>query len=542
MIPRLGTTKESSNSLKNRWVPPSKKKEESKAEIKKKIVVEREVQTKTAKQKQVTSSSSATKAVEGARNNGKHTGELEEARKANEKINKWVSKPQNRKRVHPVKKQDDRYEMKQESYGKKRKVTDESTEGRKMAKIEKRAERLSKDESTEGRKMAKMEKRAKRVTDESTEGRKMAKIEKRAERVTDESTEGRKTAKIEKRAERLSKDSTSNANETERKQIKKIVDKPLVFETPNMLKEDKFSPSVVSDYATEASFCSIKSEQSHAAAAAPSGSPRFALGNVVAEWSPMPVISTINVKNSAVFEQPKAKSIEEILTKEKGEVPADSDSDSSSDSETDEEEVLMWAEKMFGVTPPELLKLRQQQVAESSDESSDEEESDEEVDRADPQATMFRRKPLTQPNKKKFGVKRKSNEEIEEETRKAAEDRKSKKEEAKPLTGAQIRAILGEDYDVAPSSHWVRRSSRQPCKAALRTPGVRAVLDKLRGNDSDMVVLKMKKYVNDPDTPQVVIDAVLDALEENTNCEALYIQVSILSALLLAELCLCDYF
>ena len=309
-----------------------------------------------------------------------------------------------------------------------------------------------------------------------------------------------------------------------------------------MLKEDKFSPSVVSDYATEASFCSIKSEQSHAAAAAPSGSPRFALGNVVAEWSPMPVISTINVKNSAVFEQPKAKSIEEILTKEKGEVPADSDSDSSSDSETDEEEVLMWAEKMFGVTPPELLKLRQQQVAESSDESSDEEESDEEVDRADPQATMFRRKPLTQPNKKKFGVKRKSNEEIEEETRKAAEDRKSKKEEAKPLTGAQIRAILGEDYDVAPSSHWVRRSSRQPCKAALRTPGVRAVLDKLRGNDSDMVVLKMKKYVNDPDTPQVVIDAVLDALEENTNCEALYIQVSILSALLLAELCLCDYF
>ena len=481
MIPRLGTTKESSNSLKNRWVPPSKKKEESKAEIKKKIVVEREVQTKTAKQKQVTSSSSATKAVEGARNNGKHTGELEEARKANEKINKWVSKPQNRKRVHPVKKQDDRYEMKQESYGKKRKVTDESTEGR-------------------------------------------------------------KTAKIEKRAERLSKDSTSNANETERKQIKKIVDKPLVFETPNMLKEDKFSPSVVSDYATEASFCSIKSEQSHAAAAAPSGSPRFALGNVVAEWSPMPVISTINVKNSAVFEQPKAKSIEEILTKEKGEVPADSDSDSSSDSETDEEEVLMWAEKMFGVTPPELLKLRQQQVAESSDESSDEEESDEEVDRADPQATMFRRKPLTQPNKKKFGVKRKSNEEIEEETRKAAEDRKSKKEEAKPLTGAQIRAILGEDYDVAPSSHWVRRSSRQPCKAALRTPGVRAVLDKLRGNDSDMVVLKMKKYVNDPDTPQVVIDAVLDALEENTNCEALYIQVSILSALLLAELCLCDYF
>jgi hypothetical protein len=68
---------------------------------------------------------------------------------------------------------------------------------------------------------------------------------------------------------------------------------------------------------------------------------------------------------------------------------------------------------------------------------------------------------------------------------------------------------------------------RQPSKAALHSTQTRALLDKLRNNDSDMVVLKMKKYINDPDTPQVVIDAVLDALEENTNCEALFIQVSI---------------
>jgi len=40
-----------------------------------------------------------------------------------------------------------------------------------------------------------------------------------------------------------------------------------------------------------------------------------------------------------------------------------------------------------------------------------------------------------------------------------------------------------------------------------------------------MVVLKMKKYINDPNAPSCVLDAALDAFEENTNCEALYIQV-----------------
>jgi hypothetical protein len=51
------------------------------------------------------------------------------------------------------------------------------------------------------------------------------------------------------------------------------------------------------------------------------------------------------------------------------------------------------------------------------------------------------------------------------------------------------------------------------------------LFEKLRMNDTDMVVLKMKKYLNDPNTPSVALDAVLDVLEENTNCEALYIQV-----------------
>lgn len=103
------------------------------------------------------------------------------------------------------------------------------------------------------------------------------------------------------------------------------------------------------------------------------------------------------------------------------------------------------------------------------------------------------------------------------------------KEQARPLTAAEIRLILGDDGGTE-SSTWVRRSVRQPSKSTLNAPRVKALLDKLRSNDSDMVVLKMKKYCSDLETPCLVIDAVLDALEENTNCEALYIQVCVFVA------------
>jgi hypothetical protein len=73
--------------------------------------------------------------------------------------------------------------------------------------------------------------------------------------------------------------------------------------------------------------------------------------------------------------------------------------------------------------------------------------------------------------------------------------------------------------------HFVRRSSRQPSKSILNSASVRDLLDKLKCNDSDMVVLKLKQYLNDPDIPSVIMDATFDALEENTNCQALYIQV-----------------
>ena len=100
----------------------------------------------------------------------------------------------------------------------------------------------------------------------------------------------------------------------------------------------------------------------------------------------------------------------------------------------------------------------------------------------------------------------------------------------KPLTDEEVRKILGEDSAAfGPNNNsWVRRSSRQPSKSQLNAPGVKDLIDKLKNNDSDMVVLKMKKYLNDSDVAPIVMDAALDALEENTNCQALYIQVRLL--------------
>jgi hypothetical protein len=107
----------------------------------------------------------------------------------------------------------------------------------------------------------------------------------------------------------------------------------------------------------------------------------------------------------------------------------------------------------------------------------------------------------------------------------ALDEAKHKKALAKPLTAADVRRILAEDEDsAAPATHWVRRSDRQPWRSALNHSSVQSLLGKLRDNDYDMTVLKMKKYLSDPDTPQMIIDAALDALEENTNCQALYIQ------------------
>mmetsp|Transcript_20687 Transcript_20687/g.43263 ORF Transcript_20687/g.43263 Transcript_20687/m.43263 type:complete len:602 (+) Transcript_20687:583-2388(+) len=106
------------------------------------------------------------------------------------------------------------------------------------------------------------------------------------------------------------------------------------------------------------------------------------------------------------------------------------------------------------------------------------------------------------------------------------EDRR-KREEAKPLTAKQIRKILRNDTASASTgdqNNWVRRSRRQPNMALLNSKPVRILVDMLKHNDNGMRVLKMKKHINDPNTPCAVMDAILNAMEENTNCEALYIQ------------------
>lgn len=104
---------------------------------------------------------------------------------------------------------------------------------------------------------------------------------------------------------------------------------------------------------------------------------------------------------------------------------------------------------------------------------------------------------------------------------------------ARALSMAEVNAILAKDgsptsndkpYNNQMTRHWVRRSARQPCQSAVHTSSVKSLLKKINDNDSDMVVLKLKKYLSDPDTPCVVIDAMLDALGSNTNCQALYIQ------------------
>ena len=155
-----------------------------------------------------------------------------------------------------------------------------------------------------------------------------------------------------------------------------------------------------------------------------------------------------------------------------------------SDSDTDEEELLVWAHHKLGVHIP---------------------------DRAAVDRTRRRKRRRAR--------------------REAAA--KERKEQAKPLTPAQVAAFLAEGNSTTNTntntnttgSSWVRRSMRQPSRSALQAPGVKELIAKLGANDPDMVVLKMKKYCSDCDTPQIVIDSVLDALEENTNCEALYIQV-----------------
>jgi hypothetical protein len=204
--------------------------------------------------------------------------------------------------------------------------------------------------------------------------------------------------------------------------------------------------------------------------------------------------------------------------------------DSSDDSETDEEEIMQWAEKMFGVTPQRPIARTKTKV---EPEFNWDDYADVHIPISEAVKLGRRRNRGQGPTETAAPkIKRCKVSEVDATTEKAGidaeeEENKRKKQEKRALTADEIRSILGEDSKGCDeATHWVRRSVRQPSKSILNSPQVKALFEKLQSNDTDMVVLKMKKYLNDPNTPSVALDAVLDVLEENTNCEALYIQVS----------------
>eukprot|EP00538_Stauroneis_constricta_P012826 CAMPEP_0119555054 /NCGR_PEP_ID=MMETSP1352-20130426/7375_1 /TAXON_ID=265584 /ORGANISM="Stauroneis constricta, Strain CCMP1120" /LENGTH=1374 /DNA_ID=CAMNT_0007601755 /DNA_START=86 /DNA_END=4210 /DNA_ORIENTATION=- len=246
-----------------------------------------------------------------------------------------------------------------------------------------------------------------------------------------------------------------------------------------------------------------------------------------------------------------------------------SDSSSScSESDTDEEELMNWASKMFGIPqkiahkkgqnnatnvnaattttntaitttapPPQeqqydeptndaprkipslhlrlsLKKLKRE--TERQDHNKKTKSTKKHQDNQDDAAVVTSKKKKTK--KKKTGTDM-------EKYRKEREERKRIKESAKPLTVDQIRAILAEDEGCCGGGgNWVRRSMRDPSRGLLNTPQMKIFLEKVRNNHPEMVVLKMKKYISDPNAPPALLNAALDALEENSNCQALYIQ------------------
>lgn len=68
-----------------------------------------------------------------------------------------------------------------------------------------------------------------------------------------------------------------------------------------------------------------------------------------------------------------------------------------------------------------------------------------------------------------------------------------------------------------------KRSSRVPGTSALESPCLVRLLAQIRANDSAVTVLKLHNCIP-ADSSALVIDAVLEALLLNSNCQALYIQ------------------
>lgn len=68
-----------------------------------------------------------------------------------------------------------------------------------------------------------------------------------------------------------------------------------------------------------------------------------------------------------------------------------------------------------------------------------------------------------------------------------------------------------------------RRSSRVVGSSAVESPSFVRLLAKIREDDPEIEVFKVHNFISAHTSPPV-IDAILDALTVNTNCQALYIQ------------------
>ncbi len=73
------------------------------------------------------------------------------------------------------------------------------------------------------------------------------------------------------------------------------------------------------------------------------------------------------------------------------------------------------------------------------------------------------------------------------------------------------------------SANFVRRSSRAPSQSLMETREVKIILDKIRSNHEDTVVLKLKDFLR-ADITSAVLDEIIEALYTNKVCQALYVQ------------------
>jgi hypothetical protein len=365
------------------------------------------------------------------------------------------------------------------------------------------------------------------------------------------------------------------------KPVKKVV--PKVSEVASKLtkiplkqastKKSAFRPSspsnrLVTDSSEGSSIISYKSSKANVASSSSwSAHPKKQKGTSV----PAAIVTKKTKKASKNKTMHKSASIADDPEEQEEEWDSEAESEESdgdasdSESDTDDDEVLNWASKMLGV-PASPSSIHPTDSNDSLEPNNSQNHNVDETSKTKSPKLRIRlsaalKLKLTesiQPSNnsnglsaeygnkletalKKLDRRKKKREKLKalsekinerpefdhEKAKMEIEEGRRKREEAKPLTAKEIRKILRNDTFSGGGNQnsWVRRSRRQPNMDLLNSKPVRILVDKLKHNDTDMRVLKMKKYINDPNAPCAVMDAMLNAMEENTNCEALYIQV-----------------